>query len=154
MEPPGTRPQPAGLGGWMTLAVIGLYLTPLRAAGNTLEVLVELYRAPAWTPAMRMYALWTCGSMTLLAGWAIATLVLAHRHDRRFPKWYVAMWGVAFLQAFITLFVILPSVGLSPERVDIIALILTGAIGAIWSIYMIRSRRVAATFGRWRQTAP
>lgn len=145
--------EPEGLGGWMVLVMIGLYATPLRLFGTVLEVYHELGRHPVWTTEMHTLMAWTVVLSAIPAALAIYTIVQAHNRSPSFPIAYQVMWLVATLIALLWPLVVFPSIGVPSTPAEWATVFMTGAIGAVWSLYVNKSRRVYNTFLRQRPPA-
>lgn len=152
--------QLSGLGGWLILPCIGLFLS----CGFTVRSVSRIASAvalwkwqalttpggasydPLWPPLLIFELL---GELTIFA-LSVFALILFFQKRRIFPKWYIA-----FL-VFNAVYVIVDVVGIqmlkhpSANAAEIAARNLTRAIGGglIWISYMCLSQRVKSTFVR------
>ncbi|MGE5803172.1 MAG: DUF3857 domain-containing protein [Gemmatimonadota bacterium] len=146
------REDPVGLGGWLVLVGFGVTLSPLRVLFTMIKSLPG-YSASTWaaltTPGAPAYhALWAPGllielvaNITLLV-FACLLIYLFYRKKRQFPIVFI---GVMLLNVFIILFDAALMRAIPGDEPGSTGL---GAIlpGLIWSVYMLRSRRVRNTF--------
>ena len=121
--------RPSGLGGWMILPALNVLLLPLIVLGNYAQVsdsVPEAQRAGIANFYMASFAVF------------VAQIVLMFRHHPWFPTWYiVTTWAMVMLN--------LPRLGAGVSVPKLVWL----ALGAIlWTVYMLRSRRVENTFRR------
>jgi hypothetical protein len=150
-----------GLGGWLILVAIGMFLSPLRIIATVARTSAnfglwrwrelttpggQLYH-PGWAPCLIFELL---GQITLIVLCVVA-LVLFFQKRRLFPRWYI---GILLTNAVfvITDSLIAPAVlrdhlAQSPDaHIGPLMGVFVGC--AIWIPYMFQSRRVKATFIR------
>jgi hypothetical protein len=159
---------PSGLGGYLLLPIIGLFVTIFLNARYLTQTLIPLYRSPAWprltTPGSPAYHwLWqplilfeTFGAVVMAIA-PIAVLILIFRKRRAARGYAIAFYAfccvVGAADAAAGLLVMVGwfrSLGetatadaISSDAWQIIARVL--ALAAIWIPYFIRSRRVKNT---------
>ncbi|MGH7972539.1 MAG: DUF2569 domain-containing protein, partial [Limisphaerales bacterium] len=152
---PTGHPELGGLGGWLILVAINLIFTPLRVVYYLAHSLKSFspvawhaltspggmaYNA-AWGPLLTLELL---GEMTVLT-LSIFALVLFFQKRRAFPRWFIGL--LVFNGTFVLADVFGAGLvkNLDPEHVSKTVLQVVVASG-IWIPYMLRSRRVKATF--------
>ena len=145
-----------GIRGWLLLLAFGLLIAPIRI-GSLLGVSIKAMSADTWA------RLTTYGSASYHAAWAplllfelvanlgllmfsLLLLVLFFQRRRSFPIVGIAIFSAGFLVqgADLMLASLLPMV--SVDSKDYAALVRTCFSIAIWSAYLLRSRRVKWTF--------
>ncbi|MDR3456229.1 MAG: DUF3857 domain-containing protein [Verrucomicrobiae bacterium] len=159
---PAADPQLVGLGGWLILVGISLFVGPLRIisliirysnsfSGYTWQALTTpggTGYSPVWAPLLCFELL---GQMTLFA-LAVFALVLFFQKRRAFPKWFIilivanAVFSMVDVAAVHGLIKSPPSAGASTSEQRAFFQILIGL--CIWIPYMCISKRVRATFTR------
>jgi hypothetical protein len=153
--------QVSGLGGWLALLGVGLFLSPLKLAAFMFTTFVPIFRNGTWD------ALTTTGHSLYRPGWgplligeiavnclfilaAIVLLVLYFRKSWRFPKLCIAYFlaNLVFIvgDAFATGFVVPGVATFDPATLQQLGTTLVGAL--IWIPYLLVSRRVKNTFVR------
>lgn len=167
-DPPPRRgavdPKLAGLGGWLVLPIIGLFLAPVLTLVQFLPGL-EAYSADYWQQlaspgGSRYHPLWAptlladlCLSLTLVLA-PLWVLLLVFTKRRSAPVAYIALISVSVLGQ-TALGITLASIPadepiMLPE--DWAALVRGWISAAIWIPYFLVSRRVRSTFVRtWRK---
>lgn len=150
---------PQGLGGWLLLVGLGLVVSPFRKLADLITQIKVFREDGLWnaltTPGGESYhPLWApyiivenAGNMILLGVWIFMAFLFFGK-KRAFPRWYVwAQFGsLIFVIAIIAFMrVMRPDLPiLTPETIKQFS---QGALGVcIWIPYMLKSRRVAATF--------
>ncbi|MBV1914398.1 MAG: DUF2569 domain-containing protein [Pseudomonadales bacterium] len=148
-----------GLRGWLILVGIGLVYSPIRLVSTyyplfsevfsdgTWEILTtqgtEAYH-PLWGPLLMSELIFN-GGMVLLCFYLIYLFFTRHR---LFPKVYIFMILISFLilpfDAWMVTFVLPDEPMFDPETVK--ELISAAVSVVIWVPYMLRSKRVKATF--------
>jgi hypothetical protein len=175
--PPGIRADsriaqrlagPHGLGGWLIIPIIGLFLTIIWNANYLIQTLIPLYRSSAWaaltTPGTPEYHwLWqplilfeTFGAVAM-AITPIALLIMIFRKRRAARRYVIAFYafycvvGIADAAACLLVMVDwLRTLGLA-DTADAVSsdslrtLSAAFALAAIWIPYFVRSRRVKNT---------
>jgi hypothetical protein len=148
---------PVGVRGWMLLPAIGLFITPCVC----LWVLYECRsyaNASVWKSVVQDSASPFLAQVGLTASFALSlalVVVCIHcacsmlRRERRFPSLYIVVlwagfvWGNVFVGSVSLLD---PDIF---EPLEVIALLVRSALtGVLWTLYMLRSVRVRATFTR------
>ena len=154
-----TALPPKGIGGWLILVVIGLLISPIRAAHFLITTHWPIFRDGAWpvltTPGTEAYhALWApllafeivgnLGSIAL----AFATLWLLMRRSRRTPVWAICwlLWTTAFVVVDFFAADLIPAVAAQSDPDSIKELVRSVVSAAIWIPYFLVSERVKATF--------
>lgn len=147
-----SQPPPCGLGGWLILAAIGLALVPIRSGMSLYSGFVPLVFDDQLRTALpgALIALLIFEGLAHLAFVAYAVLLLylfLHRSPR-FPKLYIGIW-VATLAFKIVDFALLSLVAANDpdDQWESVRAIGFAALQcAAWIPYILRSRRVRATF--------
>jgi hypothetical protein len=152
---------PVGLGGWLVLVAIGLFVTPVRLALFLSQTFLPIFRDGMWerltTPGPAPYhPLWgplligeiAINSVFILL--AIYLLFLYFRRSWRFPRLYMTLLisSLVFIVAdSFAVGIVAPSQGvMDPATIAEIGKSLI--VAAIWVPYMIFSKRVRNTFVR------
>jgi Protein of unknown function (DUF2569) len=151
---------PSGIGGWLILPTIGLFVFPLRVGVVLAGDYWPLFERGVWssltTPGSALYhPLWAplllyevfCNVVFIVFDGAL--LVLLFKRARRFPAAFIAF---ALLNFF---FVVsdavagwqIPAVAARGPEGFAIEIGRSLAVVAIWVPYMLRSKRVRNTFG-------
>lgn len=150
---------PEGLGGWLILVGFGLVMNPIQFIGIVFNTYLDVFRSGAWQrltdPASPLYhALWgptivfeTVGHALFLA-MSIASICLFFLRSRWFPRAFIAMSlsNVVFLAVDLALMSSIPAVTTEERTAVMYKLPRVLFWTMIWSIYMLRSRRVKNTF--------
>jgi Protein of unknown function (DUF2569) len=151
--------EPKGLGGWLTLVIIGLVVSPLRTAYFLVTGVAPIFTEGAWsaltTPGSPAYhALWgplialeLMGNLGLIA-LAIAALILLLRRSRHAPKVAILWlsWAVLFVVTDYFLGHLIPAVAAQPDPESTTDLVRTIVGATIWIPYFLVSKRVKNTF--------
>lgn len=144
--------RPRGIGGWLILPILGLFLTIPSGA------LLSVQSVAAFGLLRQMTAVQAAivvaepvGNMLIAVVAPICLLVLAFRRKRTFPKMYVR-WAVADL-AFVLVDLAAASVAFSEvlsnntfDEDTVKAIARAVILVVVWVPYMLKSRRVANTF--------
>lgn len=145
-EPPPTSEAPAsggprGIGGWLIVCLLGLLVWAIVYVIGLYSILVDI---DALSAGLAKGNAWALARVILVPSglvMVIVALVWMFRHDRRFPKLFVAhvvvqviMYGLAALE---------PRSGVS---VEIVLVLIVRALA--WFNYFWVSERVEATFVR------
>jgi hypothetical protein len=152
--PPG-RAEPSGIGGWLILPILGLFVAPLRMLTLMRDYDGISDALPLLGTAQAAFVVVEIGINLLLLGVApIVLLVLLFKQLKLFPKMYIvwAIAGVVFQIVDVTAAGVLFQdvfgengvALLDPETVREILRSLFTAV--IWAPYMAASRRVRNTF--------
>ena len=151
----------AGIRGWLLLVGLGVVVSPLRIVAEVLPTYLKLFADGSWlaltTPGGAAYhPLWMpylLIEMIVNAGLVVAWVWIATRfftRKRNFPRMYIGVltftiafqfldaWGISVVSPRETVF--------DPETVKELGRSVIAAI--IWIPYMLRSKRVQATFTR------
>jgi hypothetical protein len=149
------RDGPEGIGGWLILPVIGLFVTPLRGLIQLKDYAGISDSFPLLSSAQQTFIIIEILlSVALTIVLPVVLLVLLFSRKRSFPKLY-AFWGisifvfiVADLMAVKALFGdMFAASGVELfEETTIQALIGGLVLAAVWVPYMLNSRRVRNTF--------
>jgi hypothetical protein len=156
----GLRVGPSGIGGWLYLVAIGLCVTPIRIAAELVKGVGPLDPA-TWhavtTPGMRAYhplfGPLIVGELVLnavLLLWALALLYLFFAKRRSFPVAMIAFMIVRTVGQVADLGVALTIPATAARIGPAVYGSVAGSIlvAVIWAPYLVRSRRVKATFVR------
>ncbi len=153
-----------GLRGWLILVGVGVVIAPFRLGAGFLPTFLPLitegtwrvlvtpgYEAynPLWIPLLALEFTYNIG-MLLAAVWLNVLFFTKHRF---FPRLYIVMAALPLLITPLDSWLvslILPENPLFNEETaaDFARALL---VCAIWIPYMLKSERVAATFGRGRR---
>lgn len=153
------KESPEGLGGWLILVCIGMFLSTLQLIVQFFNTYLPIFTNGSWRyltdssspdynalipPAIIIEMLINTG----LAITTIVLIVLFFQKSKLFPKLYIGV------RIFVPIFLLVDSIAinaimkeatlLSGEQVK--ELFYTIIPAAIWIPYMIKSRRVKATF--------
>jgi hypothetical protein len=156
--------QPQGIGGWLILPVIGLFITPVWVAITTINEIIPSLQPEVWdiltTPGTQLYhPLWAVmiifelvGNSILFVG-SLVLIVLLFGKKKIFPRLIIAFYilnlvvlGIDYLAIVTFISDILPTEGekLGLEAMKELAKAIIGA--AIWIPYFLVSVRVKNTF--------
>jgi hypothetical protein len=151
--------EPVGIGGWLILVAIGVFVSPLRLLASTVNTLMPILKDGVWaaltTPGSDAYhPMWApvivyelLGNVTLLVAYVVL-LVLFIKRSTEFPRLFI--WIAALTFPFLVIDVWLVSLlpldepALDPSTAR--GLLASVFALAIWVPYMLRSRRVKNTF--------
>lgn len=150
---------PSGLRGWLLLLLLGLVLTPLRTVWSMTAMLEPVLQPGVWTeltePGHAAYhALWAplivgeaAGNLLSLALGLVA-LWLFLRRSRQAPRVVIGLlvWSLLFSIADLAAAGLIPLIPPPTTEALIEALVAPAVAVAIWVPYLLRSRRVRATF--------
>ena len=150
---------PRGIGGWLILPMIGLFVFPVRVAISLVTDYAPLFQGGIWgnltTPGSEVYhPLWApviigeifCNVGFLLFAAALLYLLFARSH--RFPRAFIAfaLANLAFIVGDAVIAWQIPAVaargleGVGAETAR------AAVVAAIWVPYMLVSKRVRNTF--------
>lgn len=150
----------SGLGGWLILVGIGLFIGPIRTLGAMKSSLgaFELWKwqnlttpggvsySALWGPILTMELLFQISFLAL----SFFVLMLFFKKRRMFPRWYIAL--LVFAAVFTlgdAIAVQFLNVSHAAKDQNLPLVFLKASIGCgIWIPYMLTSRRVKATFVR------
>jgi Protein of unknown function (DUF2569)/GYF domain 2 len=157
-KPPPVPKPVVGLGGWLGLLGLGLILNPIRFFVQSLAYYLGKETLSAWQqfPAAMVSELVID---TLLFFLMFRALVLFASKSKRFPRFYIRLWIATICLTFVKLvddaLIIsiysgkpmgeLIGLGLNDEK-QMAALIAVAFWGLIWTVYLLKSKRVANTF--------
>ena len=150
---------PSGLGGWLILPAIGLFLTPIRILIYLTGDLLPIFQDGSWealtTPGSEVYHhLWAPLIVFEVAGnlffvlFAVALLFLFFSKSHRFPVLMIAylVSNLAFILLDYAFFEFIPFLAGSYDA-EVVKEIARGVVGAaIWVPYFLVSKRVKNTF--------
>jgi hypothetical protein len=154
------RDGPEGLGGWLILPMIGLFLSPLMAlasaAGNLLPLFQNRAYAALTTPGLPNYDTWwapyilgMCMIVVAQFAGSIVLLVLAFNRARWFPRGMIAFYLLMLLATVwdmaILMHLDLPGAN---QASAITAFGRSAVVSMVWIPYFLSSRRVRNTFVR------
>ncbi len=154
----GIGPRPlTGIGGWLALLAFGVTLAPLFIFGS----LITYYSSPDITAALTTIPTAMILEAILnvaLFGMSFFVVFSFYRKKKNFPNIYMLFMAFAFLIYPLNALIVAVSLwnlGYSfgsvfaevlSEQAAIKSMIQTVFGGIVWSLYLIRSRRVANTF--------
>ncbi len=152
---------PRGLGGWLVLVAIGLFLRPVLrlyvlqqdwtcfTVGRWYDLTNPsgaLYN-PLWAP----YQFYLIISSLLVAAASVLLVILFFQHRRRFPALFI---GLLVLDALSVIATVIFTRALSTQTEQSVGTDVPGAVTqavvgcSVWIPYMLSSRRVRNTFDR------
>jgi hypothetical protein len=146
--------NPKGIGGWLILPMLGLFLSPILGLWELRNVPsnLDLARQLGGQGALLLYFEMVSNALLLVAA-PIALLMAFFAQSRRFPSWYITMLLVGaafvFLDTFAAYNIFLPvwQAGTPFWTPEVTQPLIRSAIGvAIWVPYMLNSVRVKNTF--------
>lgn len=154
-----TADGPRGIGGWLILPTIGLFVFPLRAAVVLAADYWPLFERGVWasltSPGGALYhPLWApvllyevCCNVVFIA-FAVTLLLLLFRRSRRFPAAFIAfaLLNLCFVVSDAALGWQIPAVAARGPEGFAIEIGRSLAVAAIWVPYMLISKRVRNTF--------
>ena len=155
MQAASVEQGPVGIGGWLILPIIGLFLTPLQTVLQ-LGLYFELFEVlPHLDLAQQLVALFEMvGTVIIYIILPLVLLLLIPNKKRSFPRLFV-FWGIGNLLFLIVnllatylVFREAFDAGGEPffDRETMRAIMSAVILAAIWVPYMIQSRRVRNTF--------
>jgi len=151
--------EPKGLGGWMILPLIGLFVMPIRLAVSLNNDFLPIFKEGYWeiltTPGTEAYHhLWgpliifeTAGNLFYIL-FALILIFLFFTKSHLFPTLiiiYIAT-NLIFIASDLFISNLIPAIASEsdPESIKDLSRTLIGAI--IWIPYFMKSRRVKNTF--------
>lgn len=160
------RDGPEGLGGWLILPMIGLFLSPLMAlasaGGNLLPLFHDRAYAVLTTPGLPNYDGWwapyipgMCVIILLQFVGSISLLVLVFKRSRWFPRGMIAFYVLMLLATgwdmAIMMHLNLPG---ADQGSAITGFGRSVVVSLVWIPYFLSSKRVSNTFLRQSVGAP
>jgi len=154
-----TVSEPVGIGGWLIVVAIGVFVSPFRVLASFVKTLTPIVRDGVWsaltTPGSSAYQpMWAplivyelLGNFGLLLAY-VGLLVLFVKRSTKFPRLFIWIAALTFpflvIDVWLSSFVLTDQSALDPGTVRGLAT----SIGtfAIWVPYMLLSRRVRNTF--------
>ena len=145
-----------GIGGWLILVALGAIITPIRILWE-LRLYPELFLSGKWqvfgTPLAAVIVVETLVNCALF----IAFVALGHKFftkNRNFPKWWIGLNVFSFIFIVIDTIVMNLAASHLPAFGDDTVKELTHSMGVlcIWVPYMLKSKRVNATFVKTNPT--
>ncbi|MBP1906749.1 hypothetical protein J2Z32_003413 [Paenibacillus turicensis] len=141
----------SGLGGWLIVTQIGLFLSLILNGIRLTDLIVQLSEGDTWsffTDGFKSYLIFIIGYSILLLLFIIFILTQFYKKKVLVPKMMMIMYGVNLAVAIIN-FIVFQQVTYAVE--DEIASLLkeviqAGIAAAIWIPYFIKSKRVKNTF--------
>lgn len=150
--------SPEGLGGWLVLVGFGLISSPVMIGRTLVEVAgamsIDTWSALTTFGGTAYHALWAPFLLFELAFnlgqlvFAGLLLMLFFQRRTSLPKLLIGFYlASAVLQAAdVMLSSLIPAITITPE--DYASLVRVWVVSLIWSAYLLKSRRVKATFVR------
>jgi hypothetical protein len=158
-DAPAKPDGPAGIGGWLILPVIGLFVFPVRVVISLVTDYVPIFQGGIWgnltTPGSEVYhPLWApviIGEIFCNVGFLffdLALIYLLFTKSHRFPKAFIVftLANLAFIVGDAAIAWQIPAVaarGLEGVGAEIAR---TLVVAAVWVPYMLVSKRVRNTF--------
>ena len=149
----------AGIGGWLILPVIGLWITPLAQIILIATNFVPLFTRGAWTvlttpgtaayhPMWAPLLIFELGMKFVIIAADIYLLVLLHRRSPLFPKGMILFLLATFLLLGTDYFfsLTIPYIAAQQDRQGAREFMRSGVACIIWIPYFVYSKRVKATF--------
>src|SRR5262245_13091331 len=94
--------EPQGIGGWLILPVIGTLLLPLIMAYAAFQDAVDLLNASLSTASATFIAVRFLCNFGLVIAWIFA-VVLLFRHKRLYPRFFVTLLAIMFIEKVLDL---------------------------------------------------
>lgn len=140
---------PSGLGGWLILPIIGLFLTPLVVVYHMTTSLLPAFAPEVWsqiTPALKAFLIAEVVANVAVIALSVLCLVLMFRKSRRLPATIIALYlfGLVIVIADSIVANALFDIEIGPDGMRDIARSVIGC--AIWIPYFRVSKRVKNTF--------
>jgi hypothetical protein len=143
----------SGLGGWLVLPQIGLFLTALMLIYSILSLDVAFFNGEAWDklsdqPGYRAYLMFSIIYNISMLVFTIFSIVQFYRKKAMLPRLMVILYSVAISISIIDL-IMLPQLTFitDQEKKALITNLVRNMIaGGIWMPYFIKSKRVKNTF--------
>ncbi|MES9875269.1 MAG: DUF3857 domain-containing protein [Candidatus Sedimenticola sp. 6PFRAG7] len=149
-----TDPQLAGLSGWLLLVALIVTITPFRLAFESADLL-DAFSYRTWNLMSEQLGFALVGLVAaeivfnaalIVTMLFIAVLFFTQRHT--FPKIFIGYLVISFFGSSLDLLVFhlleIPEFQVTTE--EIVELARFGFTSLIWSLYMLKSKRVKATF--------
>jgi hypothetical protein len=152
----GHNHQPVGVGGWLLFLILVLmWIGPLAGAGR---INADIVAAESRFPSLVATVTWR--AFTHATWWAFfglscvsfyAGVVLARRRDRsaitraRIALWILGPGAVLVMQVMIPFFTL---GDLEPAAQILVRLAVSIIVVELWTLYLLKSRRVQATYSR------
>lgn len=141
----------SGLGGWLIVTQIGLFLSLILNGFQLTDLMIKLSDGNSWgflTGELKIYLVFIIGYSILLLLFIIFILTQFYKKKALVPKTIMIMYGVNLAVGIINL-IVFPQVTYAME--DEVASLLketiqAGIAAAIWIPYFIKSKRVKNTF--------
>jgi transglutaminase-like putative cysteine protease len=152
------RDGPEGLGGWLVLVAIGLVISPF-IIGRALIDLAGALSADTWAAlttfgGANYHALWAPFLLVELVAnlgqlvFAVLMLLLFFQRRTCFPKLMIGFYiaSAALQGTDLMMLSLMPTIPVTAKDYGTLVRVIVTSI--IWSAYLVRSRRVKATFVR------
>lgn len=143
--------EKSGLGGWLIITQIGLFLSLILNGFQVTDLMVKLSDGNSWdylTGGFKIYLIFIIGYNILLFLLIIFILTQFYKKKALVPKTIMILYGVNLAVAIINL-IVFPQVTYAMDD-DVASLlkevIQAGIAAAIWIPYFIKSKRVKNTF--------
>jgi hypothetical protein len=151
--------QPSGLGGWLILVGIGLFVGPIRLLSYMSQTYPPIFRDGTWenltTPDNDFYhPLWAPILISEMIGNALIIavgvylIILFFRRSPRFPRLYVALLAASLIFIVVNAWLFTFVLPTEPMFDSDTALEFWRAFlfSSVWGPYMLLSKRVKNTF--------
>ena len=148
----------SGIGGWLILVAIGLFLTPIRIGAEIVQGVRSLQPvawrvvttpgSPAYHPLFGPLIVGELVANVVLLAWALVLLYLFFTKRRAFPRAMIAFLivrvAIQMGDIFVATSIPVAAASIGPRVYGSLAGNLL--VVSVWVPYFLKSRRVAATF--------
>lgn len=156
----------SGIGGWLILPMIGLFLTPLKLGYLLVTVYLQLFLSGSWSvvttvgteayhPLWAPLILFEIFVNTVLISWAVALLILLFTKSPHFPRWIILYFiaSLVFVSLDMAWCSLIPAIAAQNDPTAMKELFRSLFAALVWIPYFIKSERVKNTFtNRLNQT--
>jgi transglutaminase-like putative cysteine protease len=160
---------PGGIRGWLLLPTLGLIITPLTFAwlisvwvpffnASTWEVLPDIVagNGNVWRITAKLMLLGTVAGAVVLFVANMLAIVLLFRKRSSFPVIFIAFsWIAVIYGSLVAVWMVLSGFDTETENTQLISdIIRQSVITLLWTVYMLNSSRVGATFVKRAPVGP
>lgn len=151
--------QISGIGGWLIIPMIGLFITPIRLGYMLVTMHLQIFLSGAWGVLTRpgsaaYHPLWApillfeIFGNTILMSWAVALLILLFTKSPHFPRWIILFYlaSLAIVALDMVFCQSIPAVAEQNDPSAMKELFRSIVAALIWIPYFIKSERVKNTF--------
>ena len=138
-------PEPKGIAGWLTLPVIGTFLSPLISAYAAFQYAVVLLSSSLPTALVAFIVVEFFFNFGLVVAWTFAAILL-FRHKRLYPRLFVALLVIMLIGTVLDFVVTAALFDMKLDSSDVRSAVRSVILLTIWGPYMHKSVRVKNTF--------